>query len=164
MNIKKTSSNIYFSGINIIMKRFSFTCFILFACTALKAQTTDTTAIKQLLEKESVTWRSGDEQAHADCWHIHPYSKILISTTEGQCYDVPPETMAHPPKGMMDNGGSFKNSNYVFSVHGDNAWVCHDEISTSKDGIATYSHEMKMLEKINNEWKIVAVSIHLYKP
>lgn len=147
------------------MKHLSFIFFALFACLVSKAQTTnDTTAIKQLLEKESATWRSGDQQAHADCWHIQPYSKILVSTTDGKCYDVPPETMIHPPANMLGNGGSFANSNYAFSIHGDNGWVSHDEVSTAKDGTATYSHEIKMLEKINNEWKLVAASIHLYKP
>lgn len=131
----------------------------------VKAQTNnDTTAIKQLLEKESATWRAGDARVHADCWHIQPYSKILVSTPDGKAFDVPPSVIINPPQNMFGNGGSAVNSNYTFSIHGDNAWVSHDETSTGKDGTVSYSHEIRILEKINNEWKLVAQSIHVYKP
>src|SRR3954468_9230600 len=147
------------------MKQLLFACLALFTASVLKAQTTnDTTAIKQLLEKESATWRSGDIQAHATCWHIQPYSKILVSTPDGKCYDVPPQSIIHPSATSVGKGGSAVNSNYTFSIHGNDAWVSHDEASTAKDGTVTYSHEIRILEKINNEWKLVAQSIHLYKP
>jgi hypothetical protein len=143
------------------MKQILFLSFALFTASLLKAQTpNDTTGIKQLLEKESATWRSGDIEAHASCWHIQPYSKILVSTPDGKCYDVP----MHPSATSIGKGGSAINSNYTFSVHGNDAWVSHDEESTAKDGTVTYSHEIRILEKINNEWKLVAQSIHLYKP
>jgi hypothetical protein len=147
------------------MKQLLFACFLLLAGTGTQAQTNnDTTAIKQLLEKESATWRSGDIEAHADCWHIQPYSKILISTADGKCYDVPPEAMVHPSTAQVGKGGRAVNSNYTFSIHGNDAWVSHDEASTAKDGTVTYSRELRILEKIDNEWKMVAESIHLYKP
>lgn len=121
----------------------------------------DSLAIQQLLEKESATWRSGDFQAHADCWHIQPYSRILVSTTDGKTYDVPPALMKDPKTPMGDGGTSY-NSNYHMSIHGDHAWVSHDEVSISKDGHKTYSHEIRILEKIEGAWKLVAQSIHQY--
>lgn len=147
------------------MKQILFACLALLFATASEAQTTnDTTAIKQLLEKESATWRSGDIEAHAACWQVQPYSKILVSTPDGKCYDVPPQAVIHPSPASVGKGGSAVNSNYTFSIHGNDAWVSHDEASTAKDGTITYSHEIRILEKINNEWKLVAQSIHLYKP
>lgn len=44
----------------------------------------ESAAIQALLEKESTTWRAGDFKAHADCWHIRDYSKILVSTTSAR--------------------------------------------------------------------------------
>jgi hypothetical protein len=123
----------------------------------------DSLAIQQLLEKESATWRSGDFAAHSDCWHIQPYSRILISTPEGKTYDVPPALMQDASQKMGD-GGSSVNSNYQMSIHGDYAWVSHEEVSTAKDGVKTYSHEVRMLEKINGAWKLVGQSIHAYLP
>jgi hypothetical protein len=121
-------------------------------------------AIKKVLETESATWRSGDIKAHAACWHIQPYSKILVSTTEGKCFDVAPESMIHPPSGKLGDGGSSYNLNYQFSIHDQSAWVSHDEVSLSRDNHKTYSHEIRLLEKINGEWKLVGQSIHLYQP
>ena len=123
----------------------------------------DTTAIQQLLEKESATWRSGDFKAHSDCWHIQPYSRILVSTTKGETFDVPPALMKDP-NAKMGDGGSSENSNYQMSIQGDYAWVSHEEVSTAKDGVKTYSHEIRMLERVEGTWKLVGQSIHMYEP
>lgn len=131
--------------------------------TSCLAQTADSTAIKTVLEKESATWRSGDGPAHASCWYIRPYSRILISTPEGATYDVPPANMTNLAL-PMGHGGSSQNSNYKLSINGNSAWVSHNEISLSTTGDKTYTYEFKMLEKINSAWKIVGESIHVYKP
>lgn len=127
-------------------------------------QAKEEAAIRHLLEKESATWRSGDVKAHADCWHIQPYSRILVSTGDSNVLDLPPDLMVHPPAGIMGKGGSSVNTNYKMSIHGNNAWVSHNEESVSKDGVKSYSYEIRMLEKINGQWKLVAQSIHIYKP
>ena len=138
---------------------------LLFAGIAVYGQSTnEEQAIKQLLEKESSTWRSGDIKAHADCWKIQPYSRILVSLGDSTVLDVPPSVMIDPPANTLGRGGSSVNSNYMFAVHGDNAWVTHNEESTAKDGKKTYSYEMRILEKIDGNWKLVGQSIHLYSP
>lgn len=124
----------------------------------------DSLAIQQLLEKESATWRAGDFKAHSECWHIQPYSRILVSNAvTGETYDVPPALM-NDPSAKMGDGGSSVNSNYKMSIQGDHAWVSHEEVSTDKEGVDTYSHEIRMLEKIAGQWKLVGQSIHVYKP
>jgi hypothetical protein len=139
----------------------SFTLITIFARAQ---QTDDTTAIKNLLQKESATWRAGDVKGHADCWFIEPYSRVLVSTPDGSFIDVPPANMINPPAGSMGKGGSAVQTNLKISIHGNDGWVSHDEISTRADGTKSYSSEFRMLEKINGEWKIVAQSIHAYKP
>ncbi|MDO7884203.1 nuclear transport factor 2 family protein [Hymenobacter cheonanensis] len=122
----------------------------------------DTAAIKQVLEKESATWRAGDVAGHAACWHIQPYSRILVSTGDGQALDIPPAAMlAASPS--MGQGGAAVNTNYKMHVAGTTAWVSHDEESTAKDGQKTYSYELRLLEKIDGQWKLVGQSIHLRK-
>ena len=123
----------------------------------------DETAIIKVLEKESATWRSGDSAAHANCWKIRPYSTILVSTADGKVYNVPPEMMIHPAPGSMGKGGTSVNSNYKMSIHGIGAWVSHDEESTAAEGQKSYSYEIRMLEKVDGDWKLVGQSIHLYK-
>lgn len=124
----------------------------------------DSIAIKNVLEKEAATWRSGDVKAHADCWSVQPYSRILVSTSDGNCYDVAPENVVNPPAGMMGKGGHAVLSNYTFSIQKKHAWVSHDEVSVAADGSKTYSHEIRLLEKIKGQWKLVGQSIHIYKP
>lgn len=119
-------------------------------------------AIIQLLEKESATWRSGDGKAHADCWEVKPYSRIVVSTPEGKTFDVPPAAMKDTA--LKGNGGTSSNSNYKLSIQGDYAWVNHDEVSIDTAGNKSLSHEFRMLEKINGQWKLVGQSIHVYTP
>ena len=127
-------------------------------------QADEEAAIRQLLEKESATWRSGDVKAHADCWHIQPYSRILVSLPDGTVTDVPPALMLNPPAAIFGKGGSSVNSNYKMNISGHTAWVSHDEESTSAEGNKTFSSEFRMLEKINGQWKLVGQSIHIHKP
>lgn len=137
-------------------------CFTLLLCSC-QSKMNDEQAIQQVLEKESATWRAGDFKGHSECWHIQPYSRILVSTPSGATFDVPPELMKDP-NAKMGDGGSSQNSNYKMSIHGDYAWVSHEEVSTAKDGQKTYSHEVRMLEKVAGEWKLVGQSIHAYNP
>jgi hypothetical protein len=124
----------------------------------------DAAAIKQLLEKESATWRSGDIAAHASCWSIRPYSRILVSLPDGTSLDVPPSLMLNPPKSSVGHGGSSTNSDYKMCIHDNDAWVSHDELSIGKDGSKSYSYEIRLLEKIGGDWKLTGQSIHVYKP
>ena len=142
-------------NINVIVFLFCF------ATVLVTAQEKDEKAIIQLLEKESATWRSGDIKAHANCWAIKPYSRILISTGDGNVIDVPPQVMIDPPANMAGNGGTSRNSNYKFHIEGNTAWVSHDEVSISKEGKESHTLEYRMLEKIDGEWKLVGQSIHV---
>ncbi len=124
----------------------------------------DTAAIRQVLEKESATWRQGDVKAHAACWQIRSYSRILVSTGDGKALDVPPSVMINPPKDAMGKGGYAIQTNYKMSVYKKTAWVSHNEESVSADGQHTFSYEIRLLEKIKGHWKLVGQSIHIYNP
>jgi hypothetical protein len=121
-------------------------------------------AIKRLLEKESATWRSGDMAAHASCWSIRPYSRILVSLPDGTTLDIPPSLMVTPPKNSAGHGGTATNSDYKMYIHDKDAWVSHQELSVAKDGTKSYSYEIRLLEKVNGDWKLTGQSIHVYKP
>jgi hypothetical protein len=146
------------------MKQKLTLCLLIAISIAGYSQKTDETeSIKKLLEKESATWRAQDSKGHTECWHIQPYSRILVSTLEGKTYDVPPAAMIDSKPEAMGNGGFAVQTNYKISINGDTAWVSHDEESTSKEGRKTLSYEIRMLEKIKNQWKLVGQSIHIYK-
>lgn len=137
---------------------------ILIVSSANAQDPPDTTAIKMVLQKDATTYRSGDVKAHAECWQIRPYSRILISLPDGRSFDLPPEYMVNPPGGLMGDGGEAILSNFRFHVHNGEAWVSHDEVSTNKDGKKSYSREIRMLEKVDGNWKLVGQSAHFYIP
>jgi len=124
------------------------------------SQTNDSTTIIKLLEKESATWRSGDSTAHADCWQIQPYSTVLIMAADGKSFSIPAEKIVHGSSSMMGKGGSSKNTNYHVSIHANTAIVTHNEASTSVDG-TSYTFEVRVLEKINGQWKITGQIIQI---
>lgn len=137
---------------------------LLFCCLILSfiaSAQSDEEAIKNVLVRESATWRSGDVVGHAACWAIKPYSKIIISTAAGKVYDVPPMNIVNPAPGSMGNGGSSSNRDYTFGITGNSAWVTHKEESITKDGKISHSTEIRMLEKIDGQWKLVGQSIHM---
>ncbi len=154
-------SIIYF--FTLIMPKYILYIALFFLFSNLYGQSTqDSVAIVRLLKKESATWRSGEVKAHADCWQIRPYSSILISTGDGKVLDIPPSLIINPSADMVGKGGQAILSNFKISIHRNNAWVSHDEISISKDGKKAYSKEIRILEKVKHQWKLVGQSIHAY--
>jgi hypothetical protein len=123
-------------------------------------QTNDSTQIVRLLEKESSTWRSGDSAAHADCWKIEPFSTVIIITAD-KTFSIPAEKLAHATKENMGKGGTSKNFNYIMNIHGNNALVTHHETSTTPSGVVSNSFEVRMLEKVNNYWKLTGQIIQV---
>ncbi|MFM2367837.1 MAG: hypothetical protein RL619_133 [Bacteroidota bacterium] len=144
--------------------KLSFFLIISISILSYSQKIDESELIKKLLEKESATWRAADSKGHTECWYIQPYSRILVSTAEGVTLDIPPTAMINTNPNAMGNGGFSVNSNYKMSIHKNNAWVSHNEESTAKDGKKTFSYEIRLLEKINGQWKLVGQSIHIYEP
>ena len=143
--------------------KFTLTICLLVIYIFAHSQTkNDSIAIVRLLEKAATTFRSGDAKAYADCWHIQPYSIILISTVDGKAISIPAEALTKPSS-AMGQGGFATATNYRMSIHNDNGWTSFDEVSTAKDGTKSFSYEVWMVEKINGDWKLVAASMHFYK-
>jgi hypothetical protein len=144
-----------------IMKSSFLLFFILIFGQSSFCQTNDSTAIVRLLEKESATWRSGDSAAHAGCWKIEPFSTVIVITADGKTFSVPVEKLAHAAKENMGKGGTSENSNYTMSIHGNNALVTHNETSTTPSGGVSHTFEVRMLEKIKDEWKLTGQIIQV---
>ena len=124
-------------------------------------QTNDSTKIVHLLEKESATWRSGDSTAHEACWQIKPYSTVIVMTADGKTFSVPADKIIHPSTGTMGKGGTSLNTNYNISIHGNTALVTHNETSISTNGSVSHTYEVRMLEKINGQWKLTGQIIQV---
>jgi len=80
---------------------------------------------------------------------------------DGKIFSFPADKMVHPSPGIMGKGGTSKNEDYTMSIHGNTAFATHKETSTSADGSVTHTYEVKMLEKINGQWKITGLIIQI---
>lgn len=136
---------------------------LLLLCSLLvHAQSADEMAIQKVCETETRAWLAADATTFNNCWQVRPYTRILVTTEEGQTMAISADQMKAVTASAMGGSGTFVNSNYLFHIEGNSAWVTYDEVKTDAKG-AHPSHEMRLLEKANGQWKIVGMSVHHYK-
>jgi hypothetical protein len=126
-------------------------------------QTTDESDIKKVCESETSSWLRGDLKSYEDCWKVQPYSFVLVSLEDGTLVSLTADQISSPDPKVMGGGGTFENSQYNIKINGNNAWATYAEVKTSSKGEQTPSKEVRILEKIDGKWKIVAISVHHYK-
>lgn len=144
------------------MKNILVTALFLGLTFAGFAQTPDEMAIQQVCEAETRSWLAADAATFNNCWQVRPYTRIFVTTEDGQTIAINGDQMKPAMKDAMGGGGSFKNSNYLFHIEGNSAWVTYDEVKTDDKGTHP-SHEVRLLEKVNGAWKLVGMSVHHYK-
>lgn len=145
-------------------KSLAFLFGFAFTISAFAQVSKDSLAILQLLEKESRTWRSGDLQGHSDSWLERPYNKVWVHRGEGNTLDIPASFILNPSKENFGKGGLAFLSNIKMNIYKDQAWVSHDEVSVDPEGIESYTHEMRFLEKESDQWKMIGQSLYPYQP
>jgi hypothetical protein len=146
------------------MKNLLLITLFISCVTALTAQSADESAIQKVCEAETRAWLEKDAATFNNCWQIRPYSRIIVTTEDGQTFSIGADQLkAATTENMAGDGGTFANSNYQIHVDGNSAWTTYDEVKTDAAG-AHPSYEMRLLEKVNGVWKIVGMSVHHYKP
>jgi hypothetical protein len=137
--------------------------FCLLLAPTAHAQSADEAAIKKLCETETRAWLDKDVATYKNCWEIRPYSRIVVTTEDGQTMNITAEQMKTVNADVMGGGGTFANSNYLIHVEGNTGWVAYDEVKTDDKGKNHPSYEFRLLEKIGGAWKIVGMSVHHFK-
>lgn len=145
------------------MRKIAFLLILLLILSNCDKPINEQTAIIELLNKEAATWRAADPVAHAACWAVRPYGKILISTAEGQVMELSSEQVVNAPKSVMGKGGKAVLSDFSFCIQDQSAWVSHTELSIDQAGDSTRSKEIRLLEKVDGQWKLVGQSIHVLR-
>ncbi|MEI8111190.1 MAG: hypothetical protein WCH59_09395 [Chitinophagia bacterium] len=145
-------------------KAFLSICLLHMLLTNYAQSFPDSTAIKRVLSKEGLAWRSGNWKLYTECWREQPNNFILVSTGKGAVMEVNPKLILHPNASLPGSGGFSFHTNFLFGIHQNSAWVKHDEVSISKEGIRTFSKELRQLEKKSGQWKLVGQSIHSIPP
>jgi TolB protein len=144
------------------MKNIILFVFIMSSLSTQAQVAKDSVAIIRLLEKEGIAWRKGDVKAFKECWFSKPNGRIFSSSADGSSRVSSVSFMQNVPANIMGGGGFSVHTNHSMSVGGNTAWVSHDEVSISKEGKETLSREVRLLEKISGNWKLVGQSAHFY--
>jgi hypothetical protein len=147
------------------MKKNFIVLFIsFFSVLNLYAQSADEASIKKVCEAETRTWLDGDKAGHAACWNVQSYSTAMISLPDGTFITASGNELMATEDKAMGGGGSFTNTNYVIRISGNTAWATFDQSGADTKGNKKTSKELRILEKVNGEWKIVVMDAHLYAP
>jgi hypothetical protein len=136
--------------------------FCLLLAPTAHAQSTDEAAIQKLCETETRAWLAKDVATFNNCWQVRPYSRIVITTEDGQTISVNSDQMKAVQADAMGGSGTFANSNYQIHVEGNTGWAVYDSVKTDDKGKHP-SYEFRLLEKVDGAWKIVGMSVHHYK-
>jgi len=144
-------------------KIYSIWALLAFSPCIFGQQEKEEQAIKKLLEKEGAAYRMGDKALYISGWHLRPYNKVLVSTADGRTIEFDPKMNFGPEAKFVGSGGFSIHTNHQFAIQGNAAWVKHDEVSISKTGQRNFSKEIRLLEKVNKQWKLVGQSIHGYR-
>ena len=132
------------------------------------AQAKDEAAIKTVIEKETQSFGNADAEGMIASWANTAYASSLVYYGGGIFYQTNPK-LDLPTRyrtlmtGATPDGSTFSDTGYVIHINQNSAFVYYDQTITAKDGSKTYAHEVRNLEKINGEWKLIYVGGGFYK-
>lgn len=133
------------------------------------SQTGDEAAIKSVIEKETQAFSKMDAEGMISCWANTAYAMSLVYYGSGiwrqtnEKMDLPARYRTLMKMAKPD-GSSFSNAGYVIHIGGNLAFVYYDQITTAVDGSKAFAHEVRNLEKIDGEWKLIYVGGVFYTP
>ena len=121
-------------------------------------------AIKAVIENESISTHAKDFDQSSRSF-LQDESLIYLSAGKsGYYYSVGWDSIGSAYKEWMENNpnpttNKHQFTNYKIKVHKESAWAVYDEIVSSSDGelLRTFVN-VRFLEKVDGEWKIVFLS------
>ena len=131
------------------------------------AQSKDETAIKNVIEKETSAWFARDAKAMESCWAKVPQTTqcvsllgdvVIFNTAESKKGKDPFAVVGNVPR-----QATVTRTDWNIRMVGNGAYVTY----TEKDevaGVVSNFYESRFMEKMDGQWKIVAVNAVAYKP
>lgn len=151
------------------MKKILFVLSILaLSLGSAAAQSADETAIRTVIENESKAFHTNtDRTAFLGYWSVTPDTRLVYSGPADAHSTIPGDAMkSAAASGQLppaDNAVS-EMTNFVIKASGTVGWAAFDQKTTTPDGKSEYMREIRCMEKVRGEWKIVSSSVHQYMP
>jgi hypothetical protein len=123
-------------------------------------------AIKQVIEGENAAFNAGDTEKARSFFHFQPYNRGMLTLLNGVTLYKAGEEFNNFYKDLKPNNIVATHTNYNIKITGNTAWETNLQTQRDKadNKVLLTSHQMRCLEKINGNWKMVTLSGHDMKP
>jgi hypothetical protein len=116
-------------------------------------------AIIKMLEADTKAFLAGDVAGLKSTWAFTPYTRGMAVSSNGQkAYGGSGDEMLKWVEGIQPTEATFVNSNYNIQINGNMAWATFDQKVTQPGKSTAAAHEVRCMEKINGNWRIVMVA------
>ncbi|WP_373513554.1 nuclear transport factor 2 family protein [Persicitalea sp.] len=128
------------------------------------ASAKDEAAIKKVIEGLTTSMYARDLKTYLNYWSTAPYVSRVSTDREGKVTKMTGDewrktvekAAAQNPKPSQETA---TRDNWLIRVNGNAAFVVFDQHNQYADGTTRDSVEERYLERVNNEWKIVSVTV-----
>ncbi len=151
------------------MKALYLTIFLMGISVLGFAQTKDEAAVRQVVKAEIKDFHTNADRkrVYLNWWQLLPESRWVSTNLEGSVLfltsDVIKKAIANnfmPPA----DSATFTFSNFAVKASGKVGEVTFDDKSVTPDSNIIYSHQFRLLERVDGTWKIISGGLHQYKP
>ena len=116
-------------------------------------------AIVKVLEADTKAFLAGDVAGLKNTWAFTPYTRGMAISAKGEkAYGGSGDEMFKWVESVKPTEAAFANSNYNIQINGNMAWATFDQKITQPDKSTAVAHEVRCMEKINGNWRIVVVA------
>ncbi|AUD02090.1 nuclear transport factor 2 family protein [Spirosoma pollinicola] len=148
------------------MNKLTLVCFLLtITRTTVPAQSTEETAIKTVIERETQSWLNRDAYAIARCWAAVSYATHLGLRTDGKAFFSTNEqgqitqTIRNVSlQAAQPDRSTFANSDNRIRINGTSAFVTFAQLRTAPEGHVEQYYQTRNMEKQQGSWQIVHAS------
>jgi hypothetical protein len=148
-------------------KRTNSLMLLLFVSTIAFTQSVDELAIKTTIEAETAAYlEKSFSKVLEEFWLVDDNTTIDASTPDGGHFHLTKAELLQAPDIIPESGQSTtKKYDYHVLIDGNTAYVTFSqEVNMLEDGQKIYSHEIRILNKVGEKWRIHNSSVHQYLP
>jgi hypothetical protein len=151
------------------MKKYTTLLILFFEVSAIfsYAQSADELAIKLTIEAETVAYLGKPfSKVLEEFWIVDDNTTIDASTPDGVHLHLTKVELLQMSDIIPESGQSAtKKYDYHVLIDGNTAYVTFSqEVNMLEDGQKIYSHEIRILKKIDEKWRLHNSSVHQYLP
>jgi hypothetical protein len=127
----------------------------------------DTQAIRLVLEAETTDFlKMPLAELTQKYWLLDSMTLMAVSLLDGskKVFDQQSFAKASTKIPSQNIYKEYHKSNYNIYWHGESAFVTNEQYFIRQDGTKVYSHEMRVMRKVDGLWKIHLSSVHQFTP